>query len=561
MILAVVMAGCATAQRPEGERSPGLPVTMSQRLTAAVGAEPATLSTTVVQTGPGGTIPGLSDVEQFLHAGLAVKNDRGALVPRLADMVPTVDNGRWRVEPDGRMETVWRVKPTISWHDGAPFSVEDLLFTAQVGRDKDVPLSRHVAYAFIQSVEMVDPATVAVRWQRPFIQADMMFTPELAMPLPRHLLERTYLDDKPSLLQLPYWTHEFVGLGPFKLREWVRGSHLVLEANDQYVAGRPRIDEIEVRFINDPNVRVANILAGAVHLTLGPMIAVEQAIQIRDQWREGRIIVALSSPIALFPQLLDPHPAAIMDVRFRRALLHAIDRQQLIDLMQEGLSAIPHSLLNPGEPEFQDVESSAVRYDHDVRRAVQLIESLGYTRGSDGMFRDAASQELAIEIWSLTSFPMYERSALAVAGHWQGVGVRGTLFPIPIHRQQDREHRSTFPGFDLAGGGGGDVNFLARLRISETPVPENNFLGRNKTRYRNPELDGLIERFFVTVPWQERMDVLRGVIHHMTDQVVFLPLFYPVEPRVAATRLELLAPTRATRGTLAWNSHEWHLGG
>lgn len=561
VFLVVALAACATTQGTGEVRGPSSQPAVPKRLTTAVSAEPPTLSSTVSETGPGGTVPGLSEVEQFVHAGLAVKNDRGALVPRLTDVVPTVENGRWRVLPDGRMETVWRLKPTLSWHDGAPFTAEDLIFTAQVGRDRDLPLSRHVAYAALESVEMADPGTVLVKWQHPFIQADMMFTPDLAMPLPRHLLERTYLEDKASLVQLPYWTHEFVGLGPFKLRDWVRGSHLVLEANDRYVEGRPRIDEIEVRFVNDPNVLVANLLAGRVDLTLGKILSVEQATQIRDQWREGRMVVALSSPIALLPQLLDPDPAALTDARFRRALLHAIDRQELIDVLQAGLSAIPHNFLNPGEPEFQDTESSVVRYDYDLRRAAQLIEGLAYTRGSDGTFRDAANQQLAIEIWTVMSSPINEKSVLAVAGHWQRAGVRGTLVPVPVQRQQDREYRSTLPGFDLAGGGGGDVAFLLRLRSSEAPVPENNFMGRNKTRYRNAELDGLIERFFVAIPWQERMDLLRRIVHHVTDQVVFLPLFYTVEPSVASSRVQHLSSSRPARGTLAWNSHEWDTGG
>src|SRR5437764_794195 len=77
--------------------------------------------------------------------------------------------------------------------------------------------------------------------------------------------------------------------GPFKLKEWASGSHLVLEAFDGYALGRPKIDEIEVRFILDSNTLVANVLADTIDLTLGRGISIEQALQVRDQWRRGKV--------------------------------------------------------------------------------------------------------------------------------------------------------------------------------------------------------------------------------------------------------------------------------
>lgn len=86
-------------------------------------------------------------------------------------------------------------------------------------------------------------------------------------------------------LQLAYWGPEFVGAGPYRLREWAKSSHAIFVANGDYVLGRPRIDEIEVKFIPDPNPLEANILADTVQVTLDKSISIEQAIQVRDQWR------------------------------------------------------------------------------------------------------------------------------------------------------------------------------------------------------------------------------------------------------------------------------------
>ena len=115
----------------------------------------------------------------------------------------------------------------------------------------------------VETLDARDDRTVVVSWKRTYILADTMFS-EFALPLPKHILEQAAADDKANFFSLPYWTTEFVGTGPFTLRDWVRNSHLVLGAFGDYALGRPQLDELEVRFFLDPNVVVANVLAGSV---------------------------------------------------------------------------------------------------------------------------------------------------------------------------------------------------------------------------------------------------------------------------------------------------------
>ena len=144
-------------------------------------------------------------------------------------------------------------------------------------RDKELPILNDFAYELIEGVEAPDARSVLVRWRQPYIEADTLFSYVRGVPLPAHLLDKAYREDRPGFTAHPYFSTEFVGTGPFKLREWQQSSHLVLEASDSYVLGRPKIDEIEVRFILDANTLVANVLAGAVMLTLGRSITGEQA--------------------------------------------------------------------------------------------------------------------------------------------------------------------------------------------------------------------------------------------------------------------------------------------
>src|SRR5205823_5623164 len=83
---------------------------------------------------------------------------------------------------------------------------------------------RDVLYDLVDTVEAVDQRTIMVRWKSPFIEADTMFSGGRAVPLPKHLLEKPYLEQKATMMQLPYWSDGYVGNGPFKLRDWTRGS-------------------------------------------------------------------------------------------------------------------------------------------------------------------------------------------------------------------------------------------------------------------------------------------------------------------------------------------------
>src|SRR5207249_1826236 len=147
-----------------------------------------------------------------------------------------------------------------------------------------------------------------------------------------------------------------------------------------YVLGRPKIDELEIRFILDTNAVAANILSGAVQATIGTGLSLEQTLQIRDQWRDGRLAIALENWLVIYPQFVNPNPPIITDLQFRRALLMAIDRQAMVDTIQSGLVPIAHSYVRPDDPEAADTDRFVVRYEYDPQRASQMIEELGYTK-------------------------------------------------------------------------------------------------------------------------------------------------------------------------------------
>src|SRR5207248_4007549 len=116
---------------------------------------------------------------------------------------------------------------------------------------------------------------------------------------------------------------------------------------------------------------VVNVLSDTVDLPILQGLSFAQTLQVREQWRSGRVEFTRGGSVKVWPQLNNPNPSVIADPRFRRALYHAIDRQQMADSFMQGLSSVAHSILLPTDSEFSALEPSVVRYEYDPRRAEQ----------------------------------------------------------------------------------------------------------------------------------------------------------------------------------------------
>jgi peptide/nickel transport system substrate-binding protein len=258
--------------------------------------------------------------------------------------------------------------------------------------------------------------------------------------------------------------------------------------------------------------------------------------------------------LVIYTQFFNPNPLIITDVRFRRALVHAIDRQAMADEIQAGLVPIAHSYVRPGDPDYEATERSVVRYDYDPRRAGQMIEELGYTRDSDGMFRDASGQRLSLEARATTNPVIHTKSMFPVVDYWQRIGVAAEAQVVPVQRANDIEYSANYPSFAVVRQPIGAA-YLDRFRGSEARLPPR-YQGRNQSRYMSPELDSLIERYLGTIPLEPRRQLMGEIVHHLSSELNATGLFYDVRTMLVGHRLSNIPAQNST-----WNVHEWDVKG
>ncbi|MPZ14209.1 MAG: hypothetical protein GEU73_07250 [Chloroflexi bacterium] len=215
----------------------------------------------------------------------------------------------------------------------------------------------------------------------------------------------------------------------------------------------------------------------------------------------------------------------------------------------------PSGFLVPvGAPEFPAIKPGIVEYPFDPSRAEQLIQEIGYTRAGDS-YRDAAGKELLFRYTSVGG-GAEEQAALYLADSWQRVGVRTEL---DIRANLEREDRALRSGFTDGTGTFmmSQPERLIWLHSNSIPTPENRFRGNNRARYANPELDALIDRFFATIPPQERVELMGQIAHIVTDQVTQIVAYHTVHVALINNRVQNVTPRTGLAQT--WDSHLWDI--
>ena len=563
LALGVVALGCAApvpSAQVGGTSPAGAPVASPtgsgalKRLTVGTIRQP--------DLHPGAATPAQT-VNPLVSSGLSATDAHGGLHALLATAVPSLDNGLWVLNPDGTMVTTYPLHATATWHDGTPLTADDLLFSLQVGMEPGMSAFASPGQSYIAVATAPDPHTLRVTWSQPYIGADSLFSGfNFPSPLPRHLLEEPYRTDKTSLLDLSYWGADFIGAGPFKLREWVPGERATVVANAAFVQGRPAIDEITVQFIPDVNTLAANLEAGTVDVS-GNAGSVDDGLALQSRWRDGTVVFdpASGSWVAVYPQLSDPTPAIVGDLRFRTALLLATDRQAIADALVGGKSLVPLSFLGPNQPQYAALEATLPRYAYDPQRAGQLIADLGYTKGGDGVYHDGEGQRLEVPLVSQPG-DLPASLATTIADAWQRLGVASTATRLTPQQAADPKTVATFPAFYVSPHND-DLPAVGSFASAAAPLPTNNYRvsgAPNSSRYVDPALDRLIDRYFTTVPLPDRLDLLGQIVHVTTDQLTVMGYFYnpivgAVAHRVAGVSAEWQGPI------ITWNVQEWDVTG
>ncbi len=428
------------------------------------------------------------DSTAVFNSTLTYIDERGHASGYLAESLPQLDTSNWRLLPDGTMETTYRLKPNLTWHDGSPLTADDFVFAYQVYTTPDYGVNRSIPIRYMAGVEAPDPQMVFVRWSQSYTNAGRLDND--FPPLPAHLLGREQSGEK-FLPNSSFWTTHYVGAGPYRLASFDPGVAIEGTAFDAYALGRPKIDRISLRAIPDTNAALAAVLAGEMDYGLN-LFRAEEGLVLERDWVSTGAGVLLWEPLGsrtlnfqFRPEFAQP-PEVDTDVRVRQAIAYAIDKQESFDVVTGGHGLPSNTRTHPGEEYQPLVEREVTKYTHDPRRAAQLLQDAGFTRAAGEQWQRPGGGPMELPISYTGGSKLFEHENLIIVDQLRrfGIDASSRLFPSSGTAQD----RSQLLGMDSVGSAD-----PTQYRTVNTPTAENRWAGANRGAYANPELDRLAD--------------------------------------------------------------------
>ena len=543
-----------SAQRPRGPKTMRLGI---QREPSPWGGFAA--------TGTAANAGGAAQSILIAHSNLTDEKELDRIEPELVVEKPSLDRGTWVLHPDGTMETTFLLRPNVWWHDGAPFTAADLLFSFELYMDPELPTTEQAPRRLLDSVSAPNDHTFVVRWKERYINADRGQMFSNGGIVPRHILEDAYRADKLGrFLNSPHFTTEFIGLGPYKLTRWEQGSHLEFERFEQFYRGRPPLDRVILQIIGDANTLVSNILAGELDIVLPVTVEMEAALEVKRRW-EGtgnRVKTDVTGRLPHLemqyrPEVTLPRANGFTERAVRQAFYHATDRDALVEVVAQGLAPIADSWYQPTHPLRQELESAIPKYPYDPARAQQLLAEAGWVRGPGGILVHGQSgARFETELWGLTGQGFaVERQLNIMADGWKAVGAQVGLNIVPAARVNDPEYVVHHAG-PLYTNPTATQFLTQRLHSQYIPNAQNRWTGFNRSGYTNAAADALVDKYQVTIDPREQIDVQRQLLQQYMGDVAFMPMFWEVVPTLLVKGVKgepRHVGTSATHNVFEWD--------
>lgn len=439
------------------------------------------------------------DLIALVFAGLTRFDEHGAVRPDLAE--------RWQIGPDGRTYT-FALRHDVTWHDGQPFTANDVIFTITALQDPDFKGNADLAAVWRDvALRKVDDFTV--QFTRKEVFAPFLDYTTMGI-LPQHLLGKVPAASLPD--------HRFnvepVGTGPFQIEE-VRPDHVSLSAYRGYYGTRPFLQRVEFRFY--PNAAAA--LSGLRRREVLGVSQVDPAeVEQLAADPDVRLYHAVrSSYTSLLFNLRDP---LFADVRVRHALALAVDRKAIVARWLHGQGVVANV---PTPPASWAYNSTAGVYDVDPARAAQLLDEAGWKLGAGGV-RAKDGRPLHFTI-TTNDTPLHAAIANDLAAQLGAIGVKVDILApgfagfvrdfLAPHRFQ-----AALFNWDLPGG---DPDWYASWHSSQSGGA-----GANFGFFANDKADALLEQARQTVDQSKRAELYRQFQQIFADEMPAVMLYYPL---------------------------------
>jgi peptide/nickel transport system substrate-binding protein len=452
------------------------------------------------------------------------------LTPRLAESVPTIENGGLRVvtddpaAPDGRLVATFRLRDA-KWQDGEPVTATDVRFAWQEDKASSPGTLTRWTADRIADIQVLSARDVRVLYRNGERWDDYALGPHV---MPSHRLAQATTEQRSAYARQP------VHAGPFAVAAWLPGS-ITLSAYQGYVLGAPKLSRLEIHFFSTRAAALQALLRGEIDVAPWPVLEADLAKTL-DRFADGTHLLAHYVPTEAASLLrFGSDPKRFGDPRVREAIELTIDRQSIVDDVFVGRARVPRTYLVP--PQWAAAEDvPAAGPDRDRARAL-LVEA-GFTKGQFGIV-ERAGERMTTTIGVAAGSPARTDVARRVAGDLAAIGIAADV----------RERAPTDLLAEVRKG-----QFDLAITSEETADPQ--LASERWAGLVEPWFDALAGLATQAPDRAEKRAIYSEMERIWTSAHPALPLYQELRVDVAPQGLLGIQPT-PSGSALSWNVYEW----
>jgi peptide/nickel transport system substrate-binding protein len=412
----------------------------------------------------------------------------------------------WDISSDV-LKITFHLRKGVKWHDGVEFTAEDVLFTYKTVIDPKVPTPYSSNYGPVEKVEALDKYTLRVTYKEPYAPALESWGMGI---IPKHILEGKDITNE-------YYNRNLLGIGPYKLKEWVTGQKIVLEAFDDYFEGKPKVDKYIARVISDTATMFLELKFGGIDFMglTPPQFKLQAGSNFFNKYFQKFRYPAFGYTYLGY-NLLD---AKFSDKRIRQAITHSINKKDIIDGVLLGYGS---PCTGPFPPESWAYNSDVKDIEFNPEKARMLFAQAGWKMGENGLLeKDGISFSFTVLVNQGNEARL--KTAQIIKENLKKVGVDVNIkvleWQAMLHEFIDKKKfEAVIMGWALSR----DPDAYDIWHSSKTKEGEFNFIS-----YKNDEVDRLLLEGRRTFDIEKRKRIYHRIHEILAEDQPYTFLYVP----------------------------------
>lgn len=481
---------------------------------------------------------------------LVVLNADAKWVTQLAKEIPSLEKGTAKiVEIGGKKKIVahWDILENAKWGDGTPVTCADFAFSREVAASPTVSIGEKETFTQVEKIEW-DPKTpqkCIFTYEKPkwdFYQLANFY------PLPKHIEEAVWkkhgkqkegYEKNSNYVKNP--TNKGLYNGPYVVTDVRLGDHVSFQPNPNFYGEKPKIQKVIVKLISNTGTMEANLRSGTIDMISSLGLALDQALAFDKKAKaEGLPYVTHFVPSITYEHIdLKLDNPFLKDVRVRKALMHAINRDDLVKALFEGKQTSAQHFVSPKDPWYTTDPKFVTTYRYSKREAQKLFDEAGWKVGADG-YRYKDGKKLTLQFMTTAGNKTRELVQTYLQEQWKQVGVEILIKNEPAKVFfGDTTRRRDFGAMAMyAWVSSPENNPRSTLHSKSIPTEKNGYSGQNNPGWFNAGVDKAIDAMDTEFDAKKRMALAWELQKAYTEEIPVIPLYYRADISVVPTSLK-----------------------